>query len=144
MPTAVHAARAALAVALALPAASAAAPAQDRPVVIRGARILPIAGPPIERGVLVARGGKIVAVGAEGAVSLPDGAEVVDATGKVILPGLVDTHSHVGGGDGGDRSDPIQGDVRILDAIDPRDDGLRKALAGVTTLEEVLRVTRAD
>ncbi len=135
MPTAVHAARAALACALVLPAA---ALAQDRPLVVRGARIVPVAGPPIERGVLVVRGGKVVAVGAEGAVAVPDGAEVVDATGKVLLPGLVDTHSHIGGGDGGDRSEPIQGDVRILDAIDPQDDGLRKALAGGITTVNVM------
>ncbi len=135
MSSAVHAARAALACALALPAA---AFAQDRPLVVRGARIVPVAGPPIERGVLVARGGKVVAVGAEGAVAVPDGAEVVDATGKVVLPGLVDTHSHIGGGDGGDRSEPIQGDVRILDAIDPQDDGIRKALAGGITTVNVM------
>lgn len=135
MLTAVRAARAALACALALPVA---ALAQERPLVIRGARILPVAGPPIERGVLVARGGKIVAVGAEGAVPVPDGAEVVDATGKVLLPGFVDTHSHIGDGAGGDRSEPIQGDVRILDAIDPLDDGLRKALAGGITTVNVM------
>ena len=135
MPSAVHAARAALACALVLPAA---AFAQDRPLVVRGARIVPVAGPPIERGVLVVRDGKIVAVGAEGTVALPDGAEMVDATGKVVLPGFVDTHSHIGGGDGGDRSDPIQGEVRILDAIDPQDDGLRKALAGGITTVNVM------
>lgn len=135
MLTAVRAARAALACALVLPAA---ASAQERPLVVRGARILPVAGPPIERGVLVTRGGKIVAVGAEGAVAVPDGAEVVDATGKVVLPGLVDTHSHIGGGDGGDRSDPIQGDIRILDAIDPTSDSFRKALAGGITTVNVM------
>ncbi|HJS48323.1 MAG TPA: amidohydrolase family protein, partial [Gemmatimonadales bacterium] len=107
-------------------------------LVVRGARILPVAGPPIERGVLVAQGGKIVAVGAEGAVAVPSGAEVVDATGKVLVPGLVDTHSHVGDGDGGDRSEPIQGDVRILDAIDPTSDSFRQALAGGITTVNVM------
>ncbi len=135
MPTAARAARTALACVLALPAA---ALAQERPLVVRGARILPVAGPPIERGVLVARDGKIIAVGAEGTVELPAGAEVVDATGKVVVPGLVDTHSHIGDGDGGDRSEPIQGDVRILDAIDPRSDGFRAALAGGITTVNVM------
>src|SRR5436305_416170 len=65
-------------------------------VVFRGARILTAAGPPIEKGVLVVQGGKIVAVGPEGKVAVPDGAQVHDVSGKVIIPGLVDTHSHIG------------------------------------------------
>jgi len=88
--------------------------------------------------VLVVQGGKIVAVGREGAVRIPNGAEVHDVTGKVIMPGLVDTHSHIGGGDGGDRSSPIHGDVRILDAIDVRDDGIQKAQAGGITTVNVM------
>jgi len=63
---------------------------------------------------------------------------VHDMTGKVIMPGLVDTHSHIGGGDGGDRSSPIHGDVRILDAIDVRDDGIQKAQAGGITTVNVM------
>jgi imidazolonepropionase-like amidohydrolase len=135
MQTAARAALAALACALALPPTVA---AQERPVAIRGARILPIAGPPIDRGVLVVQGGRITAIGAEGVVAIPEGAEVVDAAGKVVLPGLVDTHSHIGDGDGGDRSNPIQGEVRILDAIDPRSDDFRKALAGGVTTVNVM------
>ena len=51
------------------------------------------------------------------------------------MPGLVDTHSHVGGGRGGDSSAPVQPDVRILDSINVRDAGLRKCVAGgLTTL----------
>jgi imidazolonepropionase-like amidohydrolase len=51
------------------------------------------------------------------------------------MPGLVDTHSHVGGGQGGDASGPVQPDVRILDSINVRDAGFRKCLAGgLTTL----------
>jgi imidazolonepropionase-like amidohydrolase len=63
---------------------------------------------------------------------------VVDAAGKIIMPGIVDTHSHIGGGAGGDRSDPIQGDVRILDAIDPRNDGIQRAQAGGITTANIM------
>jgi imidazolonepropionase-like amidohydrolase len=111
---------------------------QERAQVFRGARIIPITSAPIDGGVLVVQGGKIVAVGREGAVRIPNGAEVHDVTGKVIMPGLVDTHSHIGGGDGGDRSSPIHGDVRILDAIDARDDGIQKAQAGGITTVNVM------
>lgn len=82
--------------------------AQERAIVFQGARILPVSGPEIPNGVLVVQGGRIVAVGRAGAVPIPAGAEVRDARGKVLIPGLVDTHSHIGDGDGGDRSSPIQ------------------------------------
>ena len=121
--------------------AVAAAPlaAQDAQVhVFRGARILPISGPPIESGVLVVQGAKITAVGADGSVQVPAGAMVHDVTGKVIMPGLVDSHSHIGSGDGGDRSAPMHADVRILDAIDARDPGIQKAQAGGITTANIM------
>lgn len=98
---------------LAVPVAGA---AQERAIVLQGARILPVSGPEIPSGVLVVQGGRIVAVGRAGAIRAPAGAEMRDVRGKVLIPGLVDTHSHIGDGDGGDRSSPIQGEVRILDA----------------------------
>lgn len=112
--------------------------AQEQAQVYRGARILPISSAPIEQGVMVVRGGKIVAVGAEGRVQIPSGAVIHEVAGKVIMPGLVDTHSHIGGGDGGDRSAPLHPDVRILDAIDARHDGIQKAQAGGITTANVM------
>ncbi|MCG8374326.1 MAG: amidohydrolase family protein, partial [Balneolales bacterium] len=55
-----------------------------------------------------------------------------------IMPGLVDTHSHIGEGDGGDRSSTLHPDVRIMDAIDPRSDTFKKALAGGITTVNVM------
>lgn len=122
-----------------LAAAAAALPAraQEQPHAFRGATLIPIAGQPIANGVLVVQGGRITAVGgAETAV--PAGAVVHDVTGKTIMPGLVDTHSHIGGGDGGDRSSPMHPSVRILDAIDARDEGIQKAQAGGITTVNVM------
>jgi Imidazolonepropionase and related amidohydrolases len=104
--------------------------AQDVPQVFRGALIYPIVGEPIEKGVLVVQGGKIVAVGKAGEVQVPAGAVEHNVEGKVILPGLVDTHSHIGRGDGGDASGTLHPSVRILDAIDPRATNFKKALVG--------------
>jgi imidazolonepropionase-like amidohydrolase len=111
--------------------------AQERDQVFRGATLVPIASAPIPDGVLVVRGGKIVAVGGPD-TPIPAGAEVHDASGKVIMPGLVDTHSHIGGGDGGDQSAPLHPAVRILDTIDPRNPGIRRARAGGITTVNVM------
>ncbi|MEQ9309816.1 MAG: amidohydrolase family protein [Balneolaceae bacterium] len=111
--------------------------AQSNPVAFMGAQLIPISGNPIENGVLVIQDGKIISVGEAGS-QIPSNAEVVDVTGKVIMPGLVDTHSHIGEGDGGDRSSSLHPDVRILDAIDPRSDTFKKALAGGLTSVNIM------
>ncbi|MGH9903016.1 MAG: amidohydrolase family protein, partial [Pyrinomonadaceae bacterium] len=110
----------------------------ERPRAYVGATLISVTGPAIQDGVLVVRGGKIIAVGGRGSTSVPSGAQTVDASGKVIMPGLVDTHSHIGGGSGADGSAPIQPDVRILDAINVRDSGIKRAQAGGITTVNVM------
>jgi imidazolonepropionase-like amidohydrolase len=112
--------------------------AQDRPHVFEGAEIIPIAGEPISSGVLIVEDGVITAVGETGDVTIPANAERIDVSGKVIMPGLVDTHSHIGEGDGGDRSAALHPDVRILDTIDPRSKTFRKAAAGGLTSMNIM------
>src|SRR5262249_947096 len=68
--------------------------ADDAPVAFKGATIHPAAGPVIDDGVLVVHKGKIVAVG-DAKTPIPKDAKVIDVSGKTIIPGLVDTHSHV-------------------------------------------------
>jgi imidazolonepropionase-like amidohydrolase len=122
-------------------------PGQTGTVVFKGARIHVVSGPVIDRGVLIIRGGKIVAVGPEGQVTIPDGAPVRSVAGKVIIPGLVDTHSHVGiyprpavpaHSDGNEMSGPVQAGLRALDAIFPDDPGIRMAVAGGITTANVM------
>jgi len=112
--------------------------AQDRPTAYLGAKIIPIAGPVIPKGTLVVHHGKIIAVGPADKTPLPADAQRIDAGGKIIMPGLVDTHSHIGGGWGGDSSAPIQPDCRILDSINVRNAGLQKAQAGGLTTVNVM------
>jgi len=109
--------------------------AQETPRAFVGARILPIVGSEIERGTLIVDKGKIVAVGPMDSVPIPAGAERIDVSGKTLMPGLVDTHSHIGGIGAADASSPIQPDAREFDAINVRDSGFRRAVAGgLTTL----------
>ena len=108
--------------------------AQQTPVAFKGALIYPVTGAPIQNGVLIVQNGKIVKIGDAG-TSIPADAQVIDATGKVIMPGIVDTHSHLGGPEGGDNSAALNPEARVLDAVNPTSDGFKKALAGgVTTL----------
>lgn len=96
--------------------------------------MMPVTSVPIEHGVLVVEGGRIAAVGGPN-TPIPAGATVVRCDGRTIIPGIVDTHSHIGGGGGGDESNPIQPDARIYDSIDPLNPGFRRARSGgVTTL----------
>jgi imidazolonepropionase-like amidohydrolase len=94
-----------------------------------------VVGDPIPDGVLLVEDGTILAVGPRDAVPIPADAERRDLAGAVIMPGLVDTHSHLGGGWAADRSGPIQPGVRLLDSVNPRDPGFDRARAGgLTTL----------
>ena len=114
------------------------AEAQETLTAFRGATILPISGPPIPDGVLVVADGRIAAVGPAAATPIPAGATVVDVTGRVMMPGLVDTHSHIGGGDGGDRTSSVHPAVRIFDSLNARDRGIRKAQSGGITTVNVM------
>jgi imidazolonepropionase-like amidohydrolase len=127
--------------------ASAQSARDENVLVVQGARILPITAPPIAQGVLVIKGGKIIAVGEMGNVQVPAGARIQDATGKVIMPGIVDSHSHIGidanptvsdSQDANEGSGPIQPALRALDAIDPADPNIRMATAGGITTANIM------
>ena len=112
--------------------------AQTQPTAFVGARIIPITGEPIEDGILLVQNGKIIAVGDARTVRLASNVVRINVNGKVIMPGLVDTHSHIGEGSGADGSSPIQPDVRILDSLNPRASSLQRAQAGGITTVNVM------
>ena len=110
-------------------------------ILIRNGLVKTMAGPDIENGQVLLDGGKIVAVGKE--VNAPADAQVIDATGCLVTPGLIDGHCHIGmeeaaigfeGTDGNECTDPLTPQVRAIDAIQPMDETLAQAAAaGVTT-----------
>ena len=132
---------AALALALALTAGP-----ESVVTAVVGARVLTGTGLEIENGVVLIEGGKIKAVGPAASVPVPPGAKIVDATGRVVTPGLVDSHSHLGLGPSGgvtednETSNPVTPELRIIDSIHPEGEGpdelqFRRALAeGVTAV----------
>jgi imidazolonepropionase-like amidohydrolase len=118
---------------LALPVAVAAQ--SDSVLVVRGATIHPASSTPIPNGTIVVRGGKIVAVGAN--VSIPAGARVIDASGKDLIPGMIDNHSHIGANEQDLNDSPmlIGPQHRFIDVLDLEDPAWKQAVAGgVTTV----------
>src|SRR5713101_4455764 len=92
--------------------------AQDR-VAIKGGRVLPVAGPPIEGGVILISKGKIEAVGKD--VAIPADAKVIDAAGRVVVPGFIEAHS-MRGMDQVNETNPNVPFLSVIDAIDPSQD----------------------
>jgi imidazolonepropionase-like amidohydrolase len=111
---------------------------QEKPTAYVGAKIIPIVGQPIDNGILIVQNGKITAVGDARTVRLTDSVQTVDVQGKVIMPGLVDSHSHIGGGSGADGSAPIQPDVRLLDSFNVHASSIGRAQSGGITTVNVM------
>jgi imidazolonepropionase-like amidohydrolase len=89
--------------------------AQDR-LAIKGGRIIPVAGPAIDDGVILVKEGKIQAVGK--GLAIPSEYRVIDASGKVILPGFIEAHSSRGMDQGNENNNNVPF-LSVMDAIDP-------------------------
>src|ERR1041385_4125082 len=70
--------------------------AQEKPVVLKGGKLLTVSHGVIENGVLFMQGGKITAVSAGGSAKIPRDARVIDVTGMTVYPGLIDSETHLG------------------------------------------------
>jgi len=109
---------------------------------IKKGHIKTMIGPDISNGcLLIGDDGKIIAVGTE--LTAPKGAEILDAKGRLVTPGCVDAHCHIGldneaiGWEGHDYNeivDPITPQMRAIDSINPQDEAFHLAIqGGVTT-----------
>ena len=104
---------------------------------ITNAQVWTVSGSIIEKGTVVVSGGKIRAVGSD--VKIPSGAEVIDAKGGALIPGIVDCHSHIaieGGVNEGTLA--VTAMVAIADVINPDDISIYRALAGGVTSANLL------
>lgn len=110
-------------------------------ILIKNGYIKPMVGEDIENGcVLIGDDGKIAAVGAD--LRAPEGCTVIDAGGKLVTPGCVDAHCHIGldnegmGWEGHDYNeiiDPVTPQLRAIDSINPQDEAFGLALQGGVT-----------
>ncbi|TWH80330.1 amidohydrolase [Sedimentibacter saalensis] len=100
-----------------------------------------MSGEDLQNGQIIIEDGKIKAVGTN--LEIPDDAQIIDAAGLLVTPGLVDGHCHIGmweegigfeGEDGNEDVEPITPQLRAIDAINPMDMGFQDAIeGGVTT-----------
>lgn len=99
---------------------------------IRGGRVITVTHGTLESADVLIKEGKISAIGAH--LNAPSGYQVIDATGKVVFPGIVDAHSHRGIDGTNEGTDAITSETRIGDVLNPKSSGLWTALAsGQTT-----------
>jgi imidazolonepropionase-like amidohydrolase len=106
-------------------------------VLIKGATILTVTRGTIAKGSILVEHGKIKAVGT--GVTAPAGVKVIDATGLVAMPGIIDTHSHIavqGGVNEGTLS--VVPEVRVMDVVTGDDIAIHRAIAGGTTTARLL------
>ena len=110
-------------------------------LLIKNGHVKTMAGEDIIGGcVLIGDDGKIVAVGTD--IAAPEGAEVIDAEGRLVTPGCVDAHCHIGldneamGWEGHDYNeivDPLTPQMRAIDSINPQDEAFELAIRGGVT-----------
>jgi imidazolonepropionase-like amidohydrolase len=106
-------------------------------VVIKGGTILTVTHGKIENGSIYIHNGKIAAVGQS--VNAPANATVIDAAGKWVMPGLIDSHSHIAlDDDVNEPTNPITPHMMMRDAFDYNDKAIYRALAGGVTTSLLL------
>ena len=111
-------------------------------IAITNGKVFTITQGTLDPGTVLIEDGKIAAVGAE--IEIPEEAEVYDATGKFVLPGLIDPHCHAGlfpdgqgweYSDGNEMTDPITPHLRAIDGLNPGDQAFEEIVAaGITTV----------
>lgn len=111
-------------------------------IALTNGRLYTIENGIIEQGTILLDGGKIAAVGAE--VEIPADAQVIDVQGRIVTPGFIDAHTHIGideeihqpmGDDCNEMTEPNTAELRAMDAINYRDLSFQDAVkAGITTV----------
>ncbi len=108
--------------------------AQD--LALKGGTVLTITQGVIPDGTVLIQNGKIAALGKD--IPIPPGIRVIDCSGKFVMPGIIDSHTHIAlsSGDINEATDPVTPQVWMKEALYPEDHTILTTLAGgVTTVK---------
>ncbi len=112
-------------------ASSAIAQPKTGDVLIKNGTVLTITDGTLENTDVLVRNGKIDKIGKD--LKTPRGVEEVDATGKFVMPGIIDAHSHIAGTSINEGTSQVTAEVSMEDVVDPYDISIYRALAGGVT-----------
>jgi imidazolonepropionase-like amidohydrolase len=105
-------------------------------VLIKNATVLTVTKGTLQNTDVLVQDGIIKKVGTN--LSAPSGVETVDATGKYLMPGIIDAHSHVGLDVVNEATSPITSEVQMKDVVNPTEIGIYRALAGGVTISHAM------
>jgi imidazolonepropionase-like amidohydrolase len=105
-------------------------------IVIRNATILTVSHGTIEHGSILIKDGKIAEVGQS--VNAPKDAQVIDAAGQFVIPGIIDCHSHIAAESINEGSVSVSSMVNMAEILNPEDIDIYRDLAGGVTAANVL------
>src|SRR5258707_1349104 len=109
-------------------------------ILIQNATILTVSHGTIEHGSILIRDGKIADVGAS--IKAPKDAQVIDAAGQFVMPGIIDCHSHIAvDGSVNEGSIAVSSIANIADVLNPDDVDIYRDLAGGVTVANVLHAS---
>ncbi len=105
-------------------------------VLIKNGTLITVTDGTKENTDILIRNGKISGMGQN--LSAPSGVQVIDATGKFLMPGIIDAHSHIALDAINEATSPVTAEVWTGDALNPMDIGIYRALAGGVTISHAM------
>jgi len=105
-------------------------------VLIKNATVITITDGTLENTDVLVEDGKITRIG--NSLRTPNGVMEVDATGKYVMPGIIDAHSHIAGTSINEGTSQVTAEVQMADVVDPLDISIYRALAGGVTAIHLL------
>lgn len=105
-------------------------------ILVKNATVITITNGTLENTDVLVQNGLITRIGQN--LNAPRGVETVDGTGKYLLPGIIDAHSHLALLSINEASSPVTAEVRMGDVVDPNDVGIYRALAGGVTISHAM------
>jgi imidazolonepropionase-like amidohydrolase len=107
---------------------------QAQDLALKGGTVITITDGTIENGTVVIQKGKITAVGKD--VAIPSGIKIIDVSGKFIMPGIIDSHSHIALSDVNEATDPVTPQIWMHEGLEPDSPQILTTLGGgVTTVK---------